>query len=80
VSRSEKISVYNKNYHVGIIHCGKIAYLIFDPDSIEWVVSDEEGRQLSRKRSEEFSRENIVAFRVTHRRKQMNSDRQNFLS
>jgi hypothetical protein len=73
VSRSGKISVYNKNYHVGILHSRKIVYLTFDPDSIEWVVSDEEGRQLTRKRSEEISRENILALRVTHRRKQMDS-------
>jgi hypothetical protein len=79
-SRSGKISVYNKNYHVGILHSNKAVYLTFDPDTIEWVVSDGEGCQLSRKRSEEISRENILALRVTHRRKQMDSDRQNFVS
>jgi hypothetical protein len=68
VSRSGKISVYNKNYHVGIIHSGKSVYLTFDPETMEWVVSDDEGRQLSRKRSAEISRENILALRVTHRR------------
>jgi hypothetical protein len=68
VSRTGKISVYNKNYHVGVIHSKKHVYLTFDPDTIEWVVSDEEGRQLSRKPSTEISRENIQALRVTHRR------------
>lgn len=74
VSRTGTISVYNKNYHVGIIHSGKFIYLGFDPQTSEWVVSDDEGRQLSRKRSGEISRENILALRVTHRRRQMNSD------
>lgn len=80
VSRSGKISVYNKNYHVGIIHSNKVVYLTFDPETIEWVVSDAEGRQLSRKPSEVISRENILALRVAQRRKQTNSDRQNFVS
>jgi hypothetical protein len=69
VSRSGKISVYNKNYHVGVIHSGKSVYLTFDPETSEWVVSDEEGRQLSRKPSELISRENILALRVAQRRK-----------
>jgi hypothetical protein len=68
VSSGGKISVYNKNYHVSILHSNKFVYLTFDPETIEWVVSDEDGRQLSRKRSGEISRENIQALRVTHRR------------
>jgi hypothetical protein len=80
VSSEGKISVYNKNYHIGIINSKKIVYLMFDPETNEWVVADNEGRQLSRKPSMEISRENILELRVTHRRKQTNSDRQNFVS
>jgi hypothetical protein len=78
VSSEGKISVYNKSYHVGVINSKKIVYLMFDPESNEWVVADNEGRQLSRKPSVEISRENILGLRVTHRRKQTNSVRQNF--
>jgi hypothetical protein len=69
VSRSGKISVYNKNYHVGIIHASRLVYLTFDPETIEWVISDDEGRQLSRKPSDLISQKNILALRVAQRRK-----------
>jgi hypothetical protein len=80
VSRSGKISVYNKNYHVSIIHSNRHVYLTFDPETIEWVVSDDEGRQLCRKRAAVITRENILALRVAHRSKHLNRDRQNFVS
>lgn len=80
VSVAGKISVYNKSYHVGVINAKKFVYLMFDPETNEWVVADNEGRQLSRKPSSEITRENILGLRVTHRRKQTNSDRQNFAS
>lgn len=69
VSRSGKISVYNRNYHIGILSAKKFVYLMFDPETIEWVVADEEGRQLSRKPAPEISPEAIQGLRVTHRRK-----------
>jgi hypothetical protein len=69
VSRSGKISIYNKNYHVGILHSSKFVYLTFDPDTSEWVISDTEGRLLSRKPSELITKKNILALRVAQRRK-----------
>jgi hypothetical protein len=80
VSRSGKISVYNRNHHVSILHSNRYVYLTFDPETIEWVVSDDAGRQLSRKRATEISRENILALGVAHRSKHLNRDRQNFVS
>jgi hypothetical protein len=62
------ISLYNRNYYIGVIHKRKNVYVMFDPGTCEWVVADEEGRQLSRQASREISRESILGLSVTHRR------------
>jgi hypothetical protein len=62
------ISLYNRNHHVGIIHRRKIVYIMFDPEALEWVVADEDGRQLSRQSATKISREDIMGLTVTHRR------------
>src|SRR5262249_47797695 len=48
VDATGKISLYNMGHYIGIIHKRKDVYVMFDPETFEWVVADHEGRQLSR--------------------------------
>jgi hypothetical protein len=40
---------------------------MFDPVAREWVVSDDEGRQLSRQAAPEITRERVLGMTVTNR-------------
>jgi len=69
VDGTGSISLYNRNHYVGIIHKRKTVYVMFDPEVLEWVVADEEGRQVSRRAATRISREDIMGLTVTHRDK-----------
>ena len=62
-----KISVYNRRYYVGVMHRFKTIYVMFDPERTEWVVADEEGRQLSRQPAVTINRGDIMNLRVSFR-------------
>ena len=65
------ISLYNRNHYVGIIHKRKTVYVMFDPEVFEWVVADEEGRQVSRQAATRISRENIMGLTVAQHEGEM---------
>ena len=44
-------------------------FIMFDPERLEWVVADTEGRQLRRQPVDEISQERIVGLTVTNRRR-----------
>ena len=69
VDRCGLVSVYNRNYYAGIIHRGKDVFVMFDPELLEWIVVDAEGRQLRRQPAAEICRERIIGLTVTNRRK-----------
>ena len=46
IDQSGKIGVYHTKLYVGTMHKRRDAYLQFDPDRLEWIVSDDQGRQL----------------------------------
>jgi hypothetical protein len=68
VDMKGSISLYNRNHYVGVIHKRKSIWIMFDPESYEWVFADEEGRQLSRQSATKINRETIMGLTVTHRR------------
>jgi hypothetical protein len=41
-----KTGLYSGKVYVGVMHKGSNVYVQFDPDRIEWVVSDRQGQQL----------------------------------
>jgi transposase InsO family protein len=69
VDRCGLVSVYNRNYYVGVIHRGKDVFVMFDPELLEWIVVDAEGRQLRQQPAAEICRERIIGLTVTNRRK-----------
>ena len=69
VDSSGTISLYNRRHYIGVIHKRKLVYAMFDPEAHEWIVADEEGRQLSRQAATWISREAIMSLTVSLRDK-----------
>lgn len=46
VDQSGKIGLYHRKLFVGNRHCGRGVHLSFDPERLEWLVTDEQGNQL----------------------------------
>jgi hypothetical protein len=69
VDSSGTISLHNRRHYIGVIHRKKYVYVMFDPETHEWIVADEEGRQLSRQPATRISREDIMNLTVSLRDK-----------
>jgi hypothetical protein len=59
VSREGKVSVYNRNLYVGVVHGGKQVSVQYDPEQERWLISDTAGRELRTKPAPEISAESI---------------------
>lgn len=59
------VSIYNRNYYVGVIHSRRRLQIMFDPDSMHWLAVDEHGRLLNRLPVKEITENNIRSLRVT---------------
>jgi len=70
VDTTGQISLYNRRHYIGSIHKKKDVHIMFDPETHEWVVADEEGRQLSRQPATFINRENIMNLSVSLRDKE----------
>lgn len=64
VDSQGKVSVYNRNLYVGVVHRGKQVSIQFDPDQWHWLISDSAGRQLRTKPAPEISAEAICGLRM----------------
>jgi hypothetical protein len=69
VDASGTISLYNRRHYIGSIHKKKDVYAMFDPERYEWVVADDEGRQLSRQPATHINRAGIRDLAVSLRDK-----------
>lgn len=67
VDSSGTISLHNRRHYIGTIHKKKNVYVMFDPETIEWVVADDAGRQLSRQPANHINREDIMRLTVSLR-------------
>lgn len=67
VGASGSISVYNRPVYVGVVHNRKSVNVMFDPGTSEWLIADDRGLQLGRRRAGEITREQIMAMTVTRR-------------
>jgi hypothetical protein len=64
VDRQGKVSVYNRNLYVGVVHGGKQVCVQFDPEQEHWLISDSAGRQLRTKPAPEISAESIRSLQM----------------
>jgi hypothetical protein len=67
VSRSGRVSLYNRDYYVGEKQRGQQVWVLFDPLAREWVCTDAQDRQLRRWPAPEICKKRIVKMDVSHR-------------
>jgi hypothetical protein len=65
VSREGKVSVYNRNLYVGVVHAGKQVSIQYDPEQELWLISDNAGQQLRTKPAPEINAESIRNLHIT---------------
>ena len=46
MDRTGNVSLYDRNCYVGVLHRGRTVWVMFDPNTAEWVFADEHGQQL----------------------------------
>jgi transposase InsO family protein len=61
------VSMYNRGHYVGKLHQGKTVYVMFDPETNEWLFADLKGQPVCRKPAHELSPARVVALDVTRR-------------
>ena len=59
-----KVSVYNRNLYVGVVHKGKQVYVQFDPEQQQWLISDRAGQQLRTQPAPEISAASIRSLQM----------------
>jgi hypothetical protein len=59
------VSIYNRNYYIGIIHSRRTVQIMFDPEKPNWLVVDEDGHLLNRLAVKEITEPSIRTLRVT---------------
>lgn len=67
VGKSGRLSLYNRIHYVGCVHQGRTVYVMLDPQEVEWVIADEEGRELCRIPATELTVSNINKLNVARR-------------
>jgi hypothetical protein len=68
VDSQGKVSVYNRNVYVGVVHKGQPVWVQFDPEQGQWLISDGAGRQLRSVPAPEISAASIRGLRLVGRK------------
>lgn len=68
VDSQGKVSVYNRNLYVGVVHGGKQVCVQFDPEQEHWLISDSAGRQLRTQPAPEVSAASIRGLQMGGRK------------
>jgi hypothetical protein len=63
--RQGQVSVYNRNYCLGVLHKDKTVFVQYDPQQQAWLFADEQGRQLRQLPAPEITRERILALKIS---------------
>jgi hypothetical protein len=67
VDKNGNVSLYHRPHYVGSMHRGKQVYVMVDPVRVQWVFTDEQGRQLRVQPAEELQAKRIRALTVANR-------------
>jgi len=68
VDKNGDVSLYHRPHYVGSLHRGRSVYVMVDPQRVEWVFADAQGRQLRTQPATELAAERIRTLTVTNRR------------
>ena len=63
-----KVSVYNRNVYVGVVHKGQQVWVQFDSEQRHWLISDSAGQQLRSVPAPEISAASIRSLRLAGRK------------
>ena len=75
VDKGGLISLYNRNVYVGTKYRGQTVYVTLDPQTREWIFSDERGTQLRTRAAIELETDCVIRLEVTNRRGRTKSSR-----
>jgi hypothetical protein len=67
VNQNGDVSLYHRPHYVGCMHRGKDIYAMVDPERVEWVFVDSQGRQLRSQPADELRAERMQSLTVTKR-------------
>lgn len=67
VNKNGDVSLYHRSHYVGCMHRGKDIFVMVDPERVEWVFADRQGKQLRSQPAEELQAERIRRLTVTKR-------------
>lgn len=68
VDKSGCVSLYDYKYFIGLPHCGKPVFVLFDPHRVEWVFTSPTGEQLRCHPAQQITRQRISTLTVSHKR------------
>jgi hypothetical protein len=68
VDKNGDVSLYHRPHYVGCRHRGKVVDALVDPERVEWVFADDQGRQLRCQPAEELPAQRLRGLTVTNRR------------
>jgi hypothetical protein len=68
VDQKGQISLDNRNHYVGVKYRQRQVEVMFNGETCQWVVADEQGQILKEIAAEELHAERILALEVTCRR------------
>jgi hypothetical protein len=67
VDKNGNVSLYHRPHYVGCMHQRKDIFVMVDPQRVEWLFVDRQGRQLRNQPAEELQTERIRSLTVTNR-------------
>jgi hypothetical protein len=65
VSKQGKVSVYARDYHVGLQHRGQAVFVQYDSEQGEWLFSDRHGVCWCRQKAEQITRERLLGLSIS---------------
>jgi hypothetical protein len=67
VDKNGNVSLYHRPHYVGCMHQRKEVFVMVDPQRVEWLFVDSQGRQLRSQPAEELAAERIQSLTVSNR-------------
>jgi hypothetical protein len=69
VSATGHVTVYDQGRYIGTQYRGQHVQVQYDPEAHEWLIADQESREIRRHKAPEISREKILTLRFRKQRK-----------
>jgi hypothetical protein len=64
VSTAGHVGLYDHAYYVGRAYAGQAVYVQLNPDTVEWMISDAEGREVRKHAAQQITRARLLALNL----------------